>query len=242
MRSGTTYLRRLLNSHRSLHVTQEFDLTEQRRTIQTMLCRLRTNKRFGDLSEKDSEAWSQDVSSRYVQMLIALELENSNKPRYGDKTPRNTFRMGELSKMFPGCVFVHVIRDGRAVAASLLERQRLDRRFRKKAWAPTSGGEAAASWRSAVIAGRDFGSSCPTRYHEIRYEDFSRRPEELVSTLFSFLGEVPDSGVQEVLRSFYPRPRDWRRTLAARDLASFSSDAAAIKLLKDLGYPHCPRS
>ena len=173
----------------------------------------------------------------YIQMLVDIELERTGKQRYGDKTPLNVFHMDELDEMFPDAKFVHIIRDGRAVAASLLERQRVDSRFIGKDWAPINGAEAAKSWVESVYAARHYGSNHPPQqYHEIRYEDFTCRRHEVVQEIFSFIGEELEDCVCQIRDKFFIQPREWRKTLTEPELYSFMSVESAVELLTELGY------
>src|SRR6476661_436967 len=54
-----------------------------------------------------------------VGLLFGAYALREDKPRWGDKTPENVLHVELLARLFPGAVFVHVIRDGREVAASL---------------------------------------------------------------------------------------------------------------------------
>ena len=57
----------------------------------------------------------------YYTRLVAAHLAVQRKSRFLSKHPRNSLRMEFLDEIFPGSWFLHLIRDGRAVARSLLE-------------------------------------------------------------------------------------------------------------------------
>jgi Sulfotransferase family len=48
------------------------------------------------------------------------EIKRSDNPVWADKTPRNALRLSFVQKHLPNAYFIHVIRDGRDVACSLL--------------------------------------------------------------------------------------------------------------------------
>src|SRR5205807_5792933 len=79
-----------------------------------------------------------------VDAVFAAFAQSQGKPRWGDKTPNNVLHLPLLSRLFPDAQFVHIVRDGREVAASLAE----------QSWWRSSAGEAARWWRECVDAGR----------------------------------------------------------------------------------------
>jgi hypothetical protein len=165
------------------------------------------------------------------------------KPRYGDKTPGFVQSLPLLGRLFPEARFVHVIRDGRDVALSLLDRS----------WGPRSISEAARYWAARVTMGHRDGTALgPARYLEVSYEDLVRDPESVRQSVCSFieldfatetasldgaverlpaerrkhhehLGEPIQEGI-----------RDWRRDMPVPDVAVF--EAIAGRDLERFGY------
>ena len=82
-----------------------------------------------------------------VRCLYRLYAESQGKPRYGNKTPRHVIFTPQLAAMFPEARFVHIVRDGRDVALSLLEVDR-DMPYVRAA---------ARFWRDRVTQGRADG-------------------------------------------------------------------------------------
>lgn len=101
-----------------------------------------------------------------------------------DHTPWNIKYARSLADLLPQARFVHVVRDGRAVAASL---RRLD-------WGPTTIDGAAHWWAAHVAMGlaaeRVLGAD---RVVLVRYEDLVRRPEETLPWLQERLGLRTDA-------------------------------------------------
>ena len=53
-----------------------------------------------------------------------LQVQNLwGRPRFVNKNLQNSFRVRLLNLIFPDAKFIHIIRDGRAVAFSLLNKQ-----------------------------------------------------------------------------------------------------------------------
>ena len=101
------------------------------------------------------------------------------KPRFGDKTPGHVADMDVLSRVLPEARFVHIIRDGRDVAASL----------RGLPIAPGDGGIAAiaAAWRDTIWRARRAAAHLP-HYTEVRYEALVSEPEGVLRELVRFPG------------------------------------------------------
>ncbi len=180
-----------------------------------------------------------------VRGVFAVYAEQQGKSRYGDKTPGYVIQIPELAALFPEIRFVHVIRDGRNVALSYLERP----------FGPSTIAEGALYWRSRVQRGRSAGAGLGTeRYAEVRYEDLVTHPEREVKRLCDFLSmewhpdmlRYHESAASFIAKSHEPdafrgvaKPpttgmRDWSDLMSERDVALF--EAIAGDLLSDLGY------
>ena len=101
----------------------------------------------------------------------------TGKRRWGIKIQRQIADAAALVEHWPGSRFVHVVRDGRDVAASQLRGAR--------GWGYRSVHEAAAGWREVVEAVR--GAVPPASLHELRYEDLVADPETVLRRLLDFL-------------------------------------------------------
>jgi hypothetical protein len=56
-----------------------------------------------------------------VRRVIASHLRFQNRPRFLNKNTRNTRRIDYIASILPQAIFVHILRDPRAVVASLLQ-------------------------------------------------------------------------------------------------------------------------
>ena len=117
-----------------------------------------------------------------------------------DHTPENVSYAHTLRQLFPQAKFIHIVRDGRGVAASILP---LD-------WGPNSIEKAARWWLRMV----SFGLSAETAYGpenviRVRYEDLVTQPESTLQQLCAFL-EV-EYQPEMVLASGFKPPRYTRR-------------------------------
>jgi hypothetical protein len=181
-----------------------------------------------------------------LRRIYGVWAAREGKPRYGDKTPVFVVALDELAGIFPEARFVHIIRDGRDVALSLLDLAHPDH--------PRTVGRAAHQWASWVDAGTSAGVGLgPRRYLEVRYETLVSDTEPELRRICDFieLDFLPTMLQPEVRgRTAVPereqwqhpnldRPptaglRDWRRDMRPHDVAVF--EAVAGRTLAAAGY------
>ncbi|MBA2275022.1 MAG: sulfotransferase [Actinobacteria bacterium] len=177
-----------------------------------------------------------------IRALFALYARRQGKVRYADKTPRNLMNIPLLAQLFPEARFIHIIRDGRDVALSVLD---VD-------FGAQEVGAAALSWKEFVTEGRGAGQRLGSRYYEIRYEDILENPERAVLPLCEFIDLPFDSAMlryfersqqitapaawsrRHVLLPPTKGLRNWRTQMAQKDVATY--EALAGDLLEELGY------
>ena len=136
--------------------------------------------------------------SSYAARAWIASFMNAGVPRdrrIAEKTPHNLVHGAWLGRLFPRARFIHVLRDGHAVAESLV-RQR---------WCDPATGElvpycqnltnAASYWATVVTESRRQGAQLPRRYLEVRYETLISRPRETMAEVLAFLGEPWDDAV-----------------------------------------------
>jgi hypothetical protein len=148
-----------------------------------------------------------------------------------DHTPSNTRHGATLLQLFPGAKFVHMVRDGRAVAASVLP---LD-------WGPNTVDEAARWWMEHVafgLAAESWGGA--RRVLRVRYEALVVRPETVLAELAAFLEidyqsamveargfRVPEYTAQQHSlvgqRPDASRVNGWEKSLTPRQVEIFES-------------------
>ncbi len=103
-----------------------------------------------------------------------------------EKTPFHADHMQRILDVFPAARFIHVIRDSRAVVASLLAASRVE--F-GRSWAPRKAFSAARIWKRTATAAHRFGATLPDdRYMEIHYEQLSAFPAAELARVLRFIG------------------------------------------------------
>lgn len=159
-----------------------------------------------------------------------------------DHTPGNRRYADILFDLFPESKMIHIVRDGRAVASSIMH---LD-------WGANTIDRAAHFWKKKVSQGLAAESLWGDRVMRVTYEDLVAKPEETLKTLCSFIGidyQAQMIGVtgfrvssytqgQHLLVGKMPdikRTNAWEHQLSNRQIEIFESIAG--DLIEDLGYP-----
>ncbi|MDH3462168.1 MAG: sulfotransferase, partial [Acidimicrobiia bacterium] len=159
-RSGTTLFRNIFDSHPDLAMTHEahfiapMGARRERYTnraggldIDAFVADLFADSNFRrqgleeNLVRRSLEESSASGFAEAVRVVFGLYAAAQGKRLYGDKTPGSVTQIELLGSLFPEARFVHIIRDGRAVALSYLERPE---------WGPKTMAEAAQHWKSRV--------------------------------------------------------------------------------------------
>jgi hypothetical protein len=205
-RSGTTLLQSALSAHSTLVIPPEEDL------IVTFYDRF--GPASDPLTEADVQ-WFVDVlfddvrSIRYwkidrhrlLKRLLALDdrsFRNTieatyrefmsrfpSKTRWGCKAPFYVRHLDKVQSVIPEAKFLHMVRDPRAVHASMSARRRRgDTYFTESPW------KNAWQWNSWVRSGLRWSRDFPGRCLELQYEQLVESPKQTLSSVCEFL-EIP---------------------------------------------------
>ncbi|NUN97401.1 MAG: sulfotransferase [Candidatus Omnitrophica bacterium] len=167
-----------------------------------------------------------------IEDLFAEHRRRDGKPRWVNKTPDYIDHLPDLQAVFPDMRFIHVVRDGRDVACSVLTRS----------WGPSTIKEAASWWREKVLKGFEFENANPDHCLVVRYEDLLLEPKSALARVFAWLGAEPlledvltnYAGDEKNVRLDPSRIGDWRKTFGPSDVRTFERKAGDI--LKRLEY------
>lgn len=254
-RSGTTLLKAMLDAHSELAIPSESYFLPQlwdrhgerpdRDAFVEDLTRLERIREWGvDPEDVRARLPERPTFAEAIQSIYRLYAESWNKSRFGDKTPLYMQHLDVLERAFPGARYVHIVRDGRDAAYSLLA---MTRKPRFNLSRPRRVGDFAVAWRREIRAAQAFGRTHP--YHEVRYEDLVEHPEARLREISAFLELEYEPAMLEYHRredpSLYadhprlaePPVRDtraWRREMQPADVELFESIAG--DLLAELGY------
>ncbi|MGD2118995.1 MAG: sulfotransferase [Chromatiales bacterium] len=204
-RSGTTLLQYMLRSHPQISLPtgeshffipfyqrrEEFGDLSKKNNLQNLLSSIYRQKApFFDeelhgikfnVDEFTDLLYKQGLHTvpQIINGIMSANAAGEGKQRWGDKTPYYILHLETLLEMFPDAQFVHIIRDGRDCALSMLERKWDLKIFNTY--------HAAYLWNRYVEHGVEFGRKYPDIYIELRYEDLLAEPEKNVERLCNFL-------------------------------------------------------
>jgi Sulfotransferase family len=273
-RSGTTLLRMMLDAHPQLTIPPETHFVpavikacrEPGATPEDALAAMKSAREWGDFGFSDEEMLGRLRATKMrpgqaVRTFYQAYMEQQGKSRWGEKTPTYVQRMPLIERALPEARFVHVIRDGRDVALSVLDRTVRD----------LTAADVARRWQKKIAKARN---DAPKLHHymELRYEDLILDTEPVLRRVCEFIKldfdpamleyhERAEKRLEEMAR---PLPGDgraqhlsverrlathamttkppsadrvarWRTQMSAEDRAAF--EEVAGELLDELGYP-----
>jgi hypothetical protein len=187
-RSGTTWLQQMLGAYPGIVTSQETDFFN--RYVEP-LCRswsqdLATDRqrRFKGLAA----VLTQDEFDRWISESIGAVYRKlrSLKPSASvilEKNPTYSLKTDLIARYVPQARFIHVLRDGRDVVASLLAASA----GWGASWAPSKSTRAAKTWRKHVIGAQQARKN-GNAYIEVRYEQLLRDGPAELHRVFDFCG------------------------------------------------------
>lgn len=248
-RSGTTMLRTMLNTHPGLAMPHEtrfliaawdrrarfgdLSVPKNRRRVARWIAKRPKSRlpRLG-VSEDELVARLESAPPTIGSVLgtpFVMYAERQGKKRWGDKRPSHAQRLEAVFAMFPDAQFVNMVRDPRAVVASV----------RKIGWYEGDIAQGADLWERSLQAVDHWRTKLgPDQLLEIQYEELVAEPREVLERIAGFLGLDPD-GVDAMLRfheksdvpkdrTFHPRVstpvtteavRSWESALTKDEIA-----------------------
>jgi hypothetical protein len=175
-RSGTSYLNAILNQHPSVFVTHEtrlFVWAHESLKVATQQDRLLLSERQRFVQHLRG-SYPKLIRDFYLTLRPDVRCWGDKNPHYA--SPENRGCLETIDELFPESRFIHIVRDGRDVATSLIRR----------GWAGF--GQAHRIWLNHTEIGSSFGRSRPVgRYLEIRYEDLVADDVRGAREIFDFL-------------------------------------------------------
>ena len=123
------------------------------------------------------------ASRAFFESLARAQMKDGVKRYFGDSTPVNIMQADLINQLLPRSKFIHVIRDGRDVASSVL----------KEKWGPSEHFAALDWWKNRIVTGQLALSKIKTENMlELRIEDLViHRREETLERIKNFL-ELPN--------------------------------------------------
>jgi hypothetical protein len=239
-RSGTTLFVDMFSRHRDLANWSEAGQILQRHYYDPNIDHL--------MEEADLRAFD----AARIAVLFKLCLLLRRRKRFVNKSPRNSLRIRYLKSIYPDAIFIHLVRDGRAVAFSNANETGKEK-FREGL--PFGGFCKPPNWRRYLNlasnyvrfayqwfeiteyiqkTARDFLAD--GEYIELRYEDFCAKPHESLEKLDRFCG-LPSQGrlYGSIPDRFDVRNHKWRKAVSPQDVLEM--EKVMSDLLTAHGYP-----
>jgi hypothetical protein len=269
-RSGTTWLRSILNAHPEILCRGEgrfFERSFRREDFeQWRLENIPPSSLYGAILESkylrawiDRSVWTgdgdvdrhlADLTRLAIDHFLAQRLSETNKRIVGDKTPFVSAEfVEEIRAIYPEAKVIHIIRDGRDVAVSVihhmwnypkseggiydLEPEELEMRdaYREGSLVPSAESlftkkrltHIAVDWSTEVGKVIEDGPALlGSNYTEVRYEQLLERPVEEVRRLLDFLGTDGSEEAAKRCVEMVSFERGTGRTRAQEDSSSRS--------------------
>jgi ketosteroid isomerase-like protein len=238
-RSGTNWLVRLLGLHPDVVV-----IPSESHLLSDGIAPLRSRVQHGVPTSPRTGAifMDREVFLDAARNLCDLafgavaEALGSHGGRIIEHTPAHVRHLELIGDVYPDASVIHIIRDGRDVARSLVAQP----------WGPGSLAEAAQRWVDSVSGARAAASKLAS-YHEVRYEDLLVDPAGRMNALYEAIGlpasaDLAEQVVREARIQFNsdvgdPRvgPGKWKGAWAPDELRVV--EAIQRSLLSALGYP-----
>lgn len=175
VRSGTTLMRLVLDSHENIAIPQETGIM---RTVQALRFTpfWKSGERWYRHLGVTDEEFEEELRTFYGR-LFSRFADASGKRRWGEKTPWHVWHMETIARVWPEAVFVGVARHPGGNVGSLRSSWHMGLRYAIRVWRDTN--------IEMVRQGVALGS----RFVLCRYEDLVLRPDPTMRGLLTWLGE-----------------------------------------------------
>jgi len=175
----------------------------------------------------------------FITEFYQIQMSATAKTRWLEKTPSNMLFMEELLEIFPNAKLIHIIRDGRDVASSIIRRNfwpiwknpKIDyfntsRKMTVK--------NCSIFWRDFLTFGLNSGKQIGQRnYFEVKFENLVQDTESELQRICTFIDEDIDYNSLTVDLS-NSNIGSWKDTFSDSDNEDFKQEAG--ELLISLGY------
>jgi len=185
----------------------------------------------------------------FMRIVMDEIARSQGVQRWAIYDPDSVLYVPRIKRDIPDALFVHIIRDGRDIALSLMKMGE----FRPFPWSRRARDllETALYWDWMVRKGREYGRQIPQDYIEIHYEELVTQPRPVLSRLGDFLGHALDydriqraslGRLRESNSSFRSDEKEvqnpvnrWREKLSHQQVMAL--EALIGPSLQEFGYP-----
>jgi Sulfotransferase family len=174
-------------------------------------------------------------SGDFLRIVMGEICAAQGMPRWAENSPEGMLYLPLIKRQIPDALFVHILRDGRDVAASLARR----RFVRPFPWEDRHGLIGCGLyWEWIVEHGRSFGKSVTADYMEVHFEQLLSHPQETLDQIGRFIDQplnyeviqrVAYGSVAKPNTSFYQEAENtdfnpvgrWKKSFSAEELSRF---------------------
>ena len=153
---------------------------------------------FGYYDYRTENDYTEEMAAYFRKKV--LQVQNLwGRSRFVNKNLQNSFRVRLLNSIFPDAKFIHIIRDGRAVAFSILNKIEIagdrfalfyigfkdilgDKYQNERSELYNYG----LAWAEFVRKGREASVAAQGRYYEVRYENLVTEPHKELRKIVDF--------------------------------------------------------
>ncbi len=251
-RSGTTMLSVLLGNHPDIYMEDKVKAFRLIASYQNMVDLLPHNLnldtedfqqwiidndksiRLGELMKSDAISGAQNYRE-VISKAINHRLIQSKKKVWGDKAPNLQHYISDLLMLIPNAKIIHIVRDGRATAASMTKRTYRNLKLSAQMWVDGN--------LCGLVNQQVFGEE---QYKIIKYEDLVSNPEKEMEQVCGFLNLTYDSSVvklgnrsidgNEYVKRFFETSKidNWKSDLSVEKIRTV--EAIQRPALEKFGY------
>lgn len=177
-------------------------------------------------------------ASQYFRSVIKKELNKQGKSRILIKNPGISVRIRFFNKIFPNSIFIHIIRDGRAVTHSIISKH-ISKNIGPQYYNFSADLEfirtIAQRWVYIIQILDENKFVLNNRYKEIKYEDFTKNPVNILKEIVDYCDLKWYKKYENLLPSSLPNYNyKWKKDLNNKEVNIIFN--VQYKMLSKLNY------
>jgi hypothetical protein len=202
-RSGTTLVQRILGAHSLVYAGPEFDLVPEIVKLRSQFLQKIDVGRISAYLDKDT------VNALFGGFLVSVfqkKINETGKAYLSEKTPSNIEVFPELLECLPQAQYIFIVRDPRAIVASMLE---VGRKYRKDLKVPplfTRSTRHAVAYINQLWAKGNEARLKSGNVLVMHYEDIISNPRGAIEGMTRFLALPFEEGLLNIQESDWEMP------------------------------------